>query len=132
MKIRLVGREGSGGQGEGIALISHEPFYFGIDENGVVNQQGHELYGKNIKDKVVVFPCGCGPVGSRLFNIKKKGLNPKAIVNMTPYYHLVADAIFADIPIIYGFDRNVLEVISNGDRVVVDVDEKIITIYKKQ
>lgn len=49
-----------GGCGEGEALVSHEPicFYLTDPKTGVVREKGHELAGKNLAGKVLVFPSG--------------------------------------------------------------------------
>ena len=133
MDMRLRGRTASRGRVKGEALVCHEPlqFLFFEQSTGVLYQPGHELHGRSIKDKVVVYPCGCGGVGCLLYFLKKAGGSPKAIVNMRPYHHEIIDAIFAQIPMVYGFDHNLLEIVETGDHVDVDADEGIITVSKK-
>ncbi|MDY6985030.1 MAG: DUF126 domain-containing protein, partial [Candidatus Thermoplasmatota archaeon] len=46
---------------EGEAIVSRTPlsFYGGIDaKSGIVIERGHELEGKNVKDRILVFPNG--------------------------------------------------------------------------
>ena len=49
-----------GGCGEGEALVSHEPicFYLTDPKTGVIREKTHELAGKNVANKVLVFPSG--------------------------------------------------------------------------
>ena len=120
------------GSTEGEALVCHEPLRFtsGEPADGIINQPGNELHGKSVKNKVVVYPCGCGGVGYFLYQLRKAGGNPKAIVNMKPYHHEVIDAIFAEIPMVYGVDQNLLEIVQTGDYISVNADEGTITVTK--
>ena len=137
MEIRLRGRIASKGKADGEALVCHEPLAFLVmlwvvdQATGIINLPGHELHGKSIKDKILVYPYGCGGVGYFLYLFKKAGVGPKAIVNMKPYDQDIIDAIFAQVPIIYGFDRNLLEIVETGNHVHVDADEGIITVSKE-
>ncbi len=57
MAIILKGRSISKGSAEGEALVCRQPigFNFGIDvANGVITEHNHELFGKSIKDKILV------------------------------------------------------------------------------
>jgi predicted aconitase with swiveling domain len=133
MDITLRGHGASKGKAAGEALVCHDPFMFACWEpaTGVIYRPDSELHGKSVKDKVVVYPCGCGGVGYFLYSMKKAGGSPKAIVNMKPYHHEIVEAIFAQIPMVYGFDSNLLEIVQTGDHVDVDADEGIITVSKK-
>ena len=132
MGIRLRGFIASRGKVEGEALVCHEPLTFWSIEHatGVIYQPGHELHGKCVKDKVVVYPCGCGPVGYLLYTLKKAGGNPKGIVNMSPYHHEIIDAILAEIPMVYGFDHNLLEIVQTSDLVSLDANNGTIEVRK--
>ena len=78
-KMELKGRIISRGVAEGEALTTTQPisFYGGVDpETSEMLEKGHELQGKRIKDKILVFPNGKGStVGSyTLYRLKKGGL----------------------------------------------------------
>ncbi|HDI12692.1 MAG TPA: DUF126 domain-containing protein, partial [Hadesarchaea archaeon] len=64
----MRGRSISPGKTRGEALVSREPigFYGGVDpKTGVVIEKGHELEGKCVRGKILVFPQGKGStVGS--------------------------------------------------------------------
>jgi len=88
MKITLRG-EGLRGlkqpRVEGEALVTQMPISFlgFVDLNtGKVIQKRHELEGKNISGKILVFSTGVGStVGSYvLINLARRGLAPKAII----------------------------------------------------
>jgi predicted aconitase with swiveling domain len=60
-KMELKGRIISKGKGAGEALVTSQPisFYGGVDPNtGEIIEKGHELQGKSVKGKVLVFPTG--------------------------------------------------------------------------
>ena len=122
MEIRLKGRAAVCGVAEGEALVCHEPVTFwSVDQTtGLFCQPGHELCGKSIKDKVLVYPCGCGAVGYFLWLLKSAGTGPRALITMKPYSQEAIDAIFAGIPLVYGFDQNVMDLVQDGDYVFVN------------
>ena len=133
MDIKLRGRGVNKGKVEGEAVVCQQPVAFLSWEPaaGVICQPGGELHGKSVKDKVVVYPCGCGGVGYPLYTLKEAGGGPKAIVNMKPYHQELVDAVLTQIPMVHGFDRNLLEIVKTGDHVTVDADEGIITVSKR-
>src|SRR4030067_3082487 len=86
-KMELKGRIISRGIGEGEALATAQPisFYGGVDPNtGEIIEKGHELQGKNVKGKILVFPNGKGStVGSyTLYRMKKSGTAPVGMINI--------------------------------------------------
>lgn len=59
----IKGRGVTPGCGEGLALVSRQPFMFahGVDpKTGNVIDVRSDLFGKNIRNKVLVFPNGKG------------------------------------------------------------------------
>jgi len=129
----MKGRSISPGKAEGEALVSKEPigFYGGVDpKTGEVIEKGHELEGKNVKDKILVFPCGKGStVGSYvIYGLEKNGVAPKAIVNKETETIVATGAILAGIPCVDGID---IESIKTGDKVRVNADEGIVECVKE-
>ncbi|RLF45336.1 MAG: hypothetical protein DRN29_06885 [Thermoplasmata archaeon] len=114
------------GSAEGEALVSREPigFYGGIDmKTGIVIEKGHELEGKCVKDKILVFPYGKGStVGSYvIYGLKKNGVAPKAIINKETETIVATGAILAGIVCVDGID---IEKIENGTYVMIEAGEK--------
>ncbi len=136
MEIELRGRTASKGKAEGEALVCHKPLalliiLWVVDQTtGVVNLPGHELHGKSIKDKILVYPCGCGGNGYFLYLFKKAGIGPRAVINMRPFDQDMIDAIFAQVPMVYGFDHNLPQIIESGDHVDVDANNGVVTVSK--
>ncbi len=120
--MRLEGRVIRAGKAEGEALVSTEPVsFFGCinTDSGVVTERGHELEGKCVKDRILVFPHGKGStVGSyALYRLKKNGVAPKAIVNRECEAIVAVGAIISEIPCV---DRIDISRIKTGDLVRVD------------
>ncbi|MEW5759539.1 MAG: DUF126 domain-containing protein [Candidatus Thermoplasmatota archaeon] len=124
----MKGRTIYPGKVEGYALVSKEPigFYGGIDaKTGIVIEKGHELEGKCIKDKILVFPQGKGStVGSYvIYGLKKNGVAPLAIVNSETETIVASGVILAGIPCV---DKIDITKIKSGDKIVVDADNSIV------
>jgi predicted aconitase with swiveling domain len=101
--LKLVGRAIYEGKAEGRALTTSHPlsFYGGVDpDTGEVVERGHELEGKNVKGRVLVFPYGKGStVGSYvLYRLEKNGVAPCAIVNAKCETIVAVGAIISEIP----------------------------------
>lgn len=121
----IKGRKISKGVGEGEVLITRAQisFFGGVDPNtGVVVEKGHELEGKSIAGKALVFPSGKGStVGPyTLYRLKKNGVAPAAIINAECEPIVAVGAIISDIPAIDRLNKDVFKILKNGMRVRVD------------
>ncbi|MCX8173108.1 MAG: DUF126 domain-containing protein [Thermoplasmata archaeon] len=99
----MQGRGISPGIVEGTAIVSKSPlsFYGGIDpKTGIVIEKGHELEGKCVSGKILVFPNGKGStVGSYvIYGLKKYGKEPLAIINQKMETIVATGVILAGIP----------------------------------
>ena len=117
--MELKGRIISGGKSEGDALATSQPisFYGGVDPiTGEVIEKGHELQGKSIKGKILVFPNGKGStVGSyTLYRMKKNGMAPAGMVNKECETIVAVGAIISEIPCVDQID---ISRIKTGDEV---------------
>lgn len=122
--MKLAGRVITHGHAEGEALVSREAmgFFGGVDpETGVVVEQGHELEGRSIAGKILIFPSGKGStVGSyTIYRLRKKGLAPAGIINAETEAVVAVGAIISDIPMV---DRIEISLIDTGDKVTIDGD----------
>jgi predicted aconitase with swiveling domain len=127
-KMELKGRIISKGKGEGEALVTSQPisFYGGVDPNtGEVIEKGHELQGKSVKGKVLVFPTGKGStVGSyTLYRMKKNGAAPAGIINKECETVVAVGAIISEIPCV---DKIDISRIKTGNRVRIENDMVIV------
>ncbi|MFH0816103.1 MAG: DUF126 domain-containing protein [Methanobacteriota archaeon] len=110
------------GKVEAEAIVSREPlgFYGGIDaKTGIVIEKGHELEGKSVKGKILVFPNGKGStVGSYvIYGLATNKAGPAAIINKETETIVATGVILAGIPCVDGID---ISSIKTGDRLKVD------------
>ena len=129
--IEIKGRSISKGIVEGEALVSHKPISFlgGINREGVVVDRDSDIYGKSIRDKILVFPTGKGStVGSYvIYALGKRGIL-KGIVNRKCEPIVATGAILARIPLV---DKVDISKIDTGDWIVLDGDRGIVKVYKR-
>jgi len=128
----MKGRTISPGKAKGIALVSKEPigFYGGINiKTGIVIEKGHSLEGKNVKDRILVFPCGKGStVGSYvIYGLQKNGVAPKGIINKETETIVATGVILAGIPCV---DKIDIDQIKDGDTVVLNADNATVEVAK--
>lgn len=124
MKGRIIMK----GKTRAIALVTSHPisFYGGVDPTtGIILEKGHELQGKSVKGKILVFPTGKGStVGSyTLYRMKKNGNSPAGIINRECETVIAVGAIISDIPCVDQID---ISKISTGDEI--SIDDNIVSI----
>ena len=123
--MELKGRKIFKGEAKGEALVTKDgiSFYGGVDpDTGEVVEKGHELEGQSVAGKVLVFPEGKGStVGSYvLYNLKKNGKAPLAIINKECETIVAVGCIISEIPCI---DNIEIEKIKNNSKVSVDAEK---------
>ncbi|MBW4047703.1 MAG: DUF126 domain-containing protein [Proteobacteria bacterium] len=121
---------------EGEAVISEEGFSprYDLDRwSGVITKPGHKLEGTNIKDKICFFPTAKGGIaaGWAFFDIKNKGIAPRAFIFGVTNPVMVQGAIFANITITEGWSQHPSQLIHTGDWVRVDPERKIIEVLRR-
>ncbi|HEC57641.1 MAG TPA: DUF126 domain-containing protein [Candidatus Syntrophoarchaeum butanivorans] len=126
----------SKGRAEGEVIITRDAISFlgGVDpERGVVREAGHELYGRSISGKVLVFPRGKGStVGSYvIYQLKKKGLAPVAMINQSSEPIVAIGAIISGIPLVDKPSEDIFRILKDGDRVIVDGDLGLIELIDR-
>jgi uncharacterized protein len=119
---QLKGRIIYKGKAEGEALTTTQPisFYGGVDPNtGEVIEKGHELQGKSVKGKILVFPQGKGStVGSyTLYRLKKNGAAPAGMINRECETIIAVGAIISEIPCV---DKVDITKIRTGENVRIE------------
>ncbi len=135
--IKLKGRTISRGCARGEVLLSIDPISFlgSVDpKTGVIIEENHALEGKSIQGKVLVFPHGKGStVGSYvMYQLKKNGVAPSAIINLETEPIVAVGAIISEIPLVDMLERNPYEVLNNGDFVVVNGSKGYIELIKQE
>jgi len=121
---------------EGEAVVSKDlvAFWAGTNwETGEIVEIGHQARGKNIAGKILVCPAGKGGAGDTFgyFYLYKSKKAPKAIVCNRAQGTTLAGALLTDTPMVYGFEGNVVDMIEDGDWIVVDSDNGVVIVTKK-
>lgn len=124
-----------GGYGEGEALVSHEPicFYLTDPKTGVVREKTHELAGKNIANKVLIFPSGKASSVVQidgLFKLASHNLAPRAMIVKDVETVLIVSAFIAKVPLVDRLEKDPFETIHTGDLVKVDADKGTVTVER--
>jgi predicted aconitase with swiveling domain len=122
---------------EGEAVVSSEGFSprYDLDRwTGVITKRGHKLEGINVRDKILFFPTAKGGIaaGWAFFDIKAKGIAPKALVFGVTNPVMVQGAVFANITITEGWSEAPETRISTGDIVRIDPASRAIQLLKRR
>lgn len=124
------------GVAEGEALVSRMAISFtgGMDPaTGKIREPGHDLEGKSVAGKILVFPTGKGSTtGSwQFYAAFKRGCAPKGILNLRAEGVVAVSAIITDTPMVHEPELDFLEVIETGDFVRINADEGYVEVFKK-
>ncbi|MCW3980692.1 MAG: DUF126 domain-containing protein [Candidatus Bathyarchaeota archaeon] len=128
--MELKGRIIFKGVAEGEAMTTSQPisFYGGVDpDTSEIIEKGHELEGKRIRGRILVFPNGKGStVGSyTLYRMKKNGAAPAGIINKECETVVAVGAIISEIPCVDEIDISKIE---TGD--ILRLNDGVVTIEK--
>lgn len=125
--MQINGKSISKGIAKGKALVSSHRISFlgGIDpKNGFVIDKSLDIYEKNITGSVLIFPGGKGStVGSYvIYQLKKYGRSPCAMVTRKADIIVSVGAIIADIPTVANLETDPIEgkLIKDGDIILVN------------
>ncbi|WP_186428621.1 aconitase X swivel domain-containing protein [Clostridium sp. BSD9I1] len=118
---------------EGEVLISTDDIMFYLIEpkTGVCIEKGHSLEGKNVSNKILVFPGSKGSSVVQADGLYQLTLNnnaPKAMIIQNPETVIVASAIIIGTPMVDKVDKKFYEIVKDGDMVRVDTNTGEITL----
>jgi predicted aconitase with swiveling domain len=121
---------------EGEAVVSAEGFSprYDLDRwTGMITKPGHKLEGTSIVGKICFFPTAKGGIaaGWAFYDIRHKGIAPKALIFGVTNPVMVQGAVFAQIAITEGWDRHPAEVVKTGDWVRVDPARRTIEVLRR-
>jgi hypothetical protein len=124
------------GIAEGEALVSKDTicFYLSDPKTGIIREKGHELEGKSVKGKVLVFPSGKASSAVQMDGLVKLLLNknaPVAMIVKDVEPVLVGSAVLTKIPLVDRLQEDPFETIHTGDIVKVDADQGVVTLTRK-
>ena len=134
-EIVLKGHKVSKGKAQGEALVSRSPisFWGGVNpETGLVVEKGHELEGKSVTDKILIYPVGKGSTAGsyQVYELTLFKKAPRGIINLRADSIVAVGAILGNIPMVDRLDQNPVEVIKTGDLVEVDADQGKVTVKR--
>ena len=118
----------SEGKAQAQAVITHDRimFYQVRPEDGVMEEKNHQLEGRSIAQKVLVFPGGKGSSVVQqdgLYHLDRFHNMPAALIIQDPDPVLVAGAIIMELPMVDKVDPAFYETVKDGDVVTVNADE---------
>ncbi len=112
--MKIKGRSISKGIAKGKVLISKQKISFlgAVDPvTGIIVDKSLDIYGKNITNRILIFPGGKGStVGSYvIYQLKKHGKSPCAMINRRSDTIVAAGAIIAEIPVVDSLEIDLIE-----------------------
>jgi len=134
-EMTLRGRTIVGGVASGKALVTTEAISFlgGVDPStGRIVERGHELYGKSVKDSILVFPSGKGStVGSYvIYALRKHRTAPAGMINEETETIIATGCVLAEIPLVDRLSGDLFELAATGDHITLDADRGAVILRK--
>jgi predicted aconitase with swiveling domain len=132
----------SHGISRGEALVTRQPlcFYDSLDpKSGCVVNRRHDLYGKNVSGKILIFPRGIGSSTSAATILEASRCNkaPNAIVNLETEPIIAVGAILSErmyrriIPVVHRPETNPADLIKTRDLIEVNANVGLIELLKR-
>lgn len=120
MNVRVIVK----GQAMGSLLVAKNPLNFlgGIDKKtGVVHDKNHDLFGKSISDKILVFPYGIGSsVGAyTIYSLKYNHCAPLAMICLKADLTTASGCAISNIPLVVA-SKNDYDLLQEDKQVVLD------------
>ena len=114
------------GKVSGSILKSKKPINFlgTVDkETGVISDKNHDLFGKSIKEKILVFPSGVGSsVGAyTIYSIKSNNSAPLAMICQKADLTVATGCALANIPLIT-INEDEFSKLENETKILLDTD----------
>ena len=115
------------GKAKGTILISKNPINFlgGVDKKtGMVRDKHHDLFGKSLGNKILVFPYGVGSsVGAyTIYSLKYNRCAPLAMICLKADLTTVSACAISNIPLLVA-EKKEYESLKDGQQVLVDAIE---------
>lgn len=123
----------SEGKAQAGAIITRDRimFYQVRPEDGVMEEKNHELEGRSIAGKTLIFPGGKGSSVVQqdgLYHLDRFHNMPSALVIRDPDPVLVAGAIIMGLPMVDKVDPAFYQTVKDDDLVLVNADEGYVEI----
>lgn len=123
----------SEGKAQSDAIITKDRvmFYQVRPEDGVMEEKNHQLEGRSIAKKILLFPGGKGSSVVQqdgLYHLDRFQNMPAALIIQDPDPVLVAGAIIMELPMVDKVDPEFYAQVKDGDTVLVNADEGYVEI----
>ena len=120
MNVKIIVR----GKTKGTLLVSKNPINFlgGVDKKtGLVRDKNHDLFGKNLANKVLVFPFGVGSsVGAyTIYSLKYNKCAPLAMICLKADITTASGCAISNIPLVVAQKQD-YESLRDGQQVSLD------------
>jgi len=120
LNVKIIVR----GKTKGTLLVSKNPINFlgGIDKKtGLVRDKNHDLFGKNLANKVLVFPFGVGSsVGAyTIYSLKYNKCAPLAMICLKADITTASGCAISNIPLVVAQKQD-YESLRDGQQVSLD------------
>lgn len=134
-RIVLRGRKIVGGSVAGEALVSKDGIgtYGSLDEyTGVITERNHNIYGKSVTGKILVFPFakGSSAWACGFHNLRTRRINPIGMLVRVIDSKSALGAIACNVPTVTDFDQDPVTIIESGDWVEINADEGVVYVTK--
>ncbi|MDE1838683.1 MAG: DUF126 domain-containing protein [Thaumarchaeota archaeon] len=120
MNVKIIVR----GKAQGSLLVAKNPINFlgGIDKkSGLVHDKKHDLFGKSIGNKILVFPFGVGSsVGAyTIYSLKYNNCAPLAMICLKADLTTASGCAISNIPLVVA-DKNDYDLLQENNQVTLD------------
>jgi hypothetical protein len=114
------------GKAQGQAMIAKKPINFlgAVDKNtGKVRDEKHDLFGKSIADKILIFPFGVGSsVGAyTIYSLKSNKCAPRAMICQKVDITTASGCALANIPLVMATNKD-YDSLVDGKKILLDAD----------
>jgi len=135
-RISISCRIVTGNSVKGEAILSRKrlSFYGSIDlEKGIIIEKDSDIYGKSIAGKILIFKGGKGStVGAyAIMKLKSNNVAPKALICLKADEVITVGCVLSDITLVDSINKEVLNIIKDGDIVEIDCEKELIHIERK-
>jgi len=114
------------GKAHGIALVSKKQMNFlgAVDKKtGKVRDENHDLFGKSLAEKILVFPFGVGSsVGAyTIYSLKSNKCAPQAMICLKADLTTASGCALANIPLVVA-SKDEYDSIKDGTKILLDAE----------
>ena len=114
------------GKVQGIVLVAKNPMNFlgAVDKKtGKVRDEKHDLFGKSLAEKILVFPYGVGSsVGAyTIYSIKSNKCSPRAMICLKADLTTASGCALANIPLVVA-SKDEYDSIKDGSKIILDAE----------